>query len=203
MTKKLVLASQNQGKAREYRALLAHLGVELLSLAEYAELELPPETGATFLENARIKARAVVEGTGLAALAEDSGLCVECLGGEPGVFSARFSGPEATDEDNCRLLLERLAGVPCSERGAYFEAAAVLMTPGGEEIVGRGRLHGFIAGARRGGGGFGYDPLFVAPEFGRTLAELPLEAKNRISHRFWAWRGLISDEKKFLRYIDS
>lgn len=201
MTMKLVLASQNKGKAREYRELLAGLGVDLVSLAEYPALELPPETGATFLENARIKARAAAQGTGLPALGEDSGLCVERLDGEPGVFSARFAGPNATDEDNCRLLLERLAGVPCGERSAWFEAATVLAVPGGAEMAGRGRLHGFIAGAPRGDGGFGYDPLFVAPEFGRTLAQLPLGVKNRISHRFSAWRQLTRDEKKFLQYI--
>jgi XTP/dITP diphosphohydrolase len=149
------------------------------------------EDADTFLGNARKKARALAEAAGLAALADDSGLAVEALGGRPGVRSARYAGPGATDEDNNQRLLEELARVPAGQRGAAFVCAMVLALPGGGEFSAEGRLGGRILEAPRGDRGFGYDPLFVVEGTDLTLAEMDLGAKNAVSHRARALRAIL------------
>ena len=202
---RLVLATSNRGKVREIRGMLMGLGVEVLALDDFKSVELPHETGATFAENALVKARAVAAATGIAALADDSGLEVDCLGGRPGVFSARYAGEGASDRDNYIKLLGELEGVPFEKRSARFRCAVAFVEPGdggrgaggaggaggrGVEMVFEGSLEGFIATEPRGEGGFGYDPVFFLPERNRTVAELPAEEKNAISHRARALEGL-------------
>lgn len=164
--------------------------VRLLSASESGVM-LPEEIGATFVDNALLKARAATEQTGLVAIADDSGLEVDVLGREPGVRSARFAGEPSDDAANNALLLSRLAEVPPEERVARFRSAVAIVTPDGAEFVSEGTLEGTVLRAPRGSGGFGYDPLFVPQGFDRTLAELTMDEKNRISHRGQAVRGAI------------
>jgi XTP/dITP diphosphohydrolase len=154
-------------------------------------VELPPEDGNTLLANARIKARAAAAATGKIALADDTGLEVDALGGDPGVYSARFAGENATFDDNNRLLLERLRGIHGVNRRARFRCVFVLADPAGKEVSAEGRIEGFIQEAPRGTHGFGYDPLFVPEGSDRTLAELSAEEKNAISHRARAAAALL------------
>jgi XTP/dITP diphosphohydrolase len=184
----LVMATRNPGKVRELAELLQDLGVKLLSLADFPELPDIPEAGATFAENAAAKAREVARLTGLPALADDSGLEVEALGGRPGVFSARYAqdrtpGRTPTDEDNWRKLLDELRDVPREKRQARFICEIALVWPDGRRLTTRGELQGFIALEPKGTQGFGYDPVFWVPEFEAMVAELDLTMKNRISHR--------------------
>lgn len=186
---RLLMATTNQGKVRELEALLAEPRVELVSLRDAAPADFEvEETGVTFEENAWIKASAACRATGLPALADDSGLEVDALGGRPGVYSARYAGAGAGDEANNRLLLEELADVPDERRTARFVAALSFAEPTLGEPArvaeARGVIEGRIQRAPRGAGGFGYDPLFEPFEFpGRTTAEMTREEKNRISHR--------------------
>ncbi len=180
---KLVIASFNAGKRRELERLFTVPGLELVTLADVPGAHAPAETGATLLENARLKARAAVEITGLPALADDTGLEVDALGGRPGVHSARYAGPGASDADNVRRLLAELAAVPASARGARFRTVCVVLHPEWGERVGEGVLEGRITAAPRGEQGFGYDPVFEVEGLGATLAELPLVEKNALSHR--------------------
>jgi len=184
-----VLATFNRDKARELAALLDGAGIVLRTLADHPGASAPLEDGATLLENARIKAMAAVAVTGLPAIADDTGLEVDALGGEPGIHAARFAGPDATYDDNVRLLLARLTGVPRDRRGARFRTVCVARFPDGREVVGEGVLEGQILESRRGTGGFGYDPVFGLPD-GRTLAELTPDEKNALSHRARAVRDL-------------
>lgn len=184
----LVMATRNAGKVRELRDLLQGLGVEFLSLADFPELPEIPEEGATFAENAATKAREVARLTRLPALADDSGLEVAALGGRPGVYSARYAQdrtqPQApTDPDNWGKLLEEMAGVPWEQRQARFVCAIVLALTDGRVFTARGECGGYIALEPKGEHGFGYDPVFWVPDYGRTMAELGPEIKNRISHR--------------------
>lgn len=178
-----VLATFNRHKARELRALLAAPGRALRDLGEFPGATVPEESGATLIENARIKAEAAVRHTGLPAIADDTGLEVEALGGAPGYRAARFAGPDATDAANLALLLERMRDVPAARRGARFRTVCVACFPDGGERMGEGVLEGRIAEAPRGGSGFGYDPVFEVAGLGRTLAELDEAAKNALSHR--------------------
>lgn len=180
---KVVLATKNAGKAKEIGRMLEGSGVEIISLEGFPEVELPPETGKTMKENALLKARAAAGATGLPALADDSGLEVDFLGGAPGVYSARYSGEKATDEENWKKLLRELEGVPAEKRGARFRCAIALVGFDADEHLFEGVFEGLIAEAPRGTGGFGYDPVFFVPEAGRTAAELAPDEKNRISHR--------------------
>ncbi|OGP96002.1 MAG: non-canonical purine NTP pyrophosphatase, RdgB/HAM1 family [Deltaproteobacteria bacterium RBG_19FT_COMBO_56_10] len=180
---KVVLATKNAGKAKEIGRMLEGSGVEIISLEGFPEVELPPETGKTMKENALLKARAAAGATGLPALADDSGLEVDFLGGAPGVYSARYSGEKATDEENWKKLLRELEGVPAEKRAARFRCAIALVGFDAEEHLFEGVFEGLIAEAPRGTGGFGYDPVFFVPEAGRTAAELAPDEKNRISHR--------------------
>lgn len=179
----LVLATQNQGKIREIEKTLDLPRLEIRSLKDFPDVPEVIEDGRTFQENAFKKAQSCSRATGLPALADDSGLEVDYLDGAPGIYSARFSGAEATDETNNRKLLSLLEGVPEEKRTARFVCQMVLYLPEGNWIHTEGFCPGIIASAPRGEHGFGYDPVFYLPEFGRTMAELPLEEKNRISHR--------------------
>lgn len=180
---KLVIATANPGKAREIRTLLSGLGVTVLTLADIGPVEMPPEQGSTFRENAEAKARFVSARSGLAALADDSGLEVDYLGGAPGIYSARYAGDGATDEENYRKLLAGMEGAGPGSRSARFRCVVALALPDGTVVDFDGSLEGVITGAPRGEGGFGYDPVFFIPQEGKTAAELTPEEKNSISHR--------------------
>lgn len=188
-----VLATRNRGKLAELVAILADAGLteQILTLDD---IEVPdtPETGVTFAENALIKARAVVAATGLPAIADDSGLSVDVLGGAPGVFSARWSGRHGDDRANLDLLLAQLSDVPAEYRAAQFVCAAVAVWPDGREAVELGSVTGVLTFEPRGHNGFGYDPIFEVPTDAgpRTTAELSSEAKHAISHRGRAFRAL-------------
>ena len=184
----LVMATRNPGKIRELKALLRDLGVTLLSLADFPNLPEIPEEGASFAENAAAKAMAVARLTGQPALADDSGLAVDVLGGAPGVFSARYAQDRTaprppTDADNWGKLLAELHDVPWGERRAHFVCELALATPDGRLRRARGECAGVIAVSPRGETGFGYDPVFWVPEYGATMAQLGPEIKNQISHR--------------------
>ena len=190
-TRRLVLATRNPGKVVELRAILApHVGG--VDVVAAGDLGLPdvPETGVTFADNALLKARAVAAATGEVAVADDSGLAVDVLGGAPGVFSARWAGRHGDDAANLRLLLAQLADVPAEHRAAAFVCAAALVTPDGREAVEHGRLPGVLETAPRGTGGFGYDPVLRPDGYEITCAELAPEEKNAISHRGQAFRAL-------------
>ena len=184
----LMLATGNPGKVRELRDLLAlHLdltGAALLTPRDWpAPLPDVAETGATFAENARLKAEALAAATGLPALADDSGLCVDALGGAPGLYSARWAGAGASDADRNTKLLLALADVPPERRTAQFICAIALALPSGRTVLAEGVCAGLILDTPCGADGFGYDPLFLLPAAGRTMAELTAEEKNRLSHR--------------------
>lgn len=187
----VVLATRNAGKIKELHALLAPLGLAVQGLDAYPEIGDIPETGATFLKNARIKARAVCRATGRISLADDSGLCVDALSGAPGVYSARFSGENATDEANNAKLLAAMAHVPERDRTCRFVSVVVAASPDGRELVAEGTWEGRVAAEPAGGGGFGYDPLFFDPQAGKTAAELTPAEKNGRSHRGKALAALV------------
>ncbi|MEW6505234.1 MAG: RdgB/HAM1 family non-canonical purine NTP pyrophosphatase [Chloroflexota bacterium] len=193
---KLLIATNNPGKLREIQALLSGLPLELITPAA-AGLQLEvDESGATYAENAALKARAFAEASGLVSLADDSGLEVDALGGEPGIRSARYAPqPGASDADRRAYLLERLRGIPypTGEPGwrAHFHCTVAIATPGGQVDFAEGRCDGFIIGEERGTHGFGYDPLFFMPEWNATMAELSEETKNQISHRARALRNAL------------
>jgi XTP/dITP diphosphohydrolase len=181
----VVLATRNHGKVAELQRILAD--VDLLD-AEQAGVPDVEETGLTFADNALLKARAAVAASGLPAIADDSGLAVDALGGEPGVRSARYAGAHGDDEANLRLVLRRMAGV--DDRAARFVCAAVLVAPDGREWVAEGTVEGTLTEAPRGSGGFGYDPIFVPHGEQRTTAEMGPHEKDAISHRGKAFRAL-------------
>jgi XTP/dITP diphosphohydrolase len=187
-----VVATANAHKVHELAALLEDLDVELVACP--AEISMPEETGSTFLANARLKARAVAAATGEVALADDSGLEVDALGGEPGVRSARYANPagdaNSNDAANNRKLLEELAGIHGANRRARFRCVLALVAPDGREVTAEGRCEGFVLDAPRGAGGFGYDPLFQPEDDTRALAEYSDREKNAISHRGRAARRL-------------
>jgi len=187
---RFVLATFNRDKARELEALLAVPGLTLVALADFPGAIAPEETGATLLDNALLKAEAAARHTGMAAIADDTGLEVDALDGAPGAHAARFAGPQASYADNVRLLLARLEGVEPARRGARFRTLCVAVFPDGSRIVGEGVLEGRISREPRGTQGFGYDPVFELPERGRTLAEMTAAEKNALSHRGRAARAL-------------
>lgn len=182
--RELLIATRNKGKFREIEAYLKDLGLRMLDLDALGEEMGVSEDGKTYRENALKKAKEVAKRTGKLTLADDSGLEVEALGGIPGVRSARFAGEGASDEENNRKLLDLLKDFPLEERKAVFRCVMALVDPqGGWEEVVEGSVEGIILDRPRGTQGFGYDPVFLIPELGKTLAELPLEVKNSISHR--------------------
>jgi XTP/dITP diphosphohydrolase len=188
---KLLLATNNQGKARELKMLLRGLPMELVLPRELGINAGVEETGATLEENARLKAITLAKASRLLALADDSGLEVDALGGEPGPLSARYAGEGATDKERVEYLLARLKGVPRDKRTARFRCVIAVATPEGEVELCSGECPGLITFEPRGEKGFGYDPVFYFPELGKTMAELPLEVKNRVSHRGEAAREAV------------
>jgi XTP/dITP diphosphohydrolase len=180
---KIVLATTNLGKFREIKEYLTGLPVEFLSLADLDAGENIEEEGKTFLENARLKSLACSLRTDFLTLAEDSGLEVSSLGGEPGIFSARFSAPGATDDKNIRKVLRLMEGIPWDERQARFVSCAVLSRKGKILKEVKGQVRGYIAFERKGKNGFGYDPIFFYPPWKRTFAEVSPAEKNKVSHR--------------------
>jgi XTP/dITP diphosphohydrolase len=188
---KLVLATANPDKAAEIRAVLLDAGLDVELVPRPDEVPEVDETGTTLEDNARLKAVALCEATGLPAVADDTGLEVDALGGAPGVFSARYAGEDATYADNVRKLLDALVGVEAAGRTARFSTVALARWPDGREVAAIGDVEGVIAPAARGDGGFGYDPLFVPVEGdGRTFAEMSAGEKHRVSHRGRAFRTL-------------
>ena len=184
---KVVLASQNKKKIVEMRDILSKMGVEVLSQADVGLNLEPEETGATFEENARIKARAVMEAAGMPAIADDSGLMVDALGGEPGVYSARYGGPGLDDTGRGQLLLRNMAGQ--TDRQGKYVSVICCVFPDGREILSRGECAGLLTEEPAGDGGFGYDPIFFLPQLGKTMAQITPEEKNQISHRAKALAG--------------
>jgi XTP/dITP diphosphohydrolase len=190
--RQLVLGTTNAGKVRELAALLTPHAIDVVSLRDCPAAVTVDETGDTFAENAALKACQQAVALSQWVLAEDSGLCVDALGGAPGVRSARFSGVDGDDEANNRLLLERLAAVPGDARGGHYACHAALADPRGNLVATtHGTCHGVIATERAGTGGFGYDPLFVVVEYHRTFGEIAPEVKKLISHRARAMRGML------------
>ncbi len=204
MAVRLLLATRNAHKLTELRRILApRLAVEVLGLDDVPAFAELPETGATFAENALIKAREAVANTGLVAVADDSGLAVDALNGMPGVLSARWSGAAAVapdgsklpgaDQANLNLVLEQLRDTPAERLGARFVCAAALVTPAGQEMVREGVMAGRLVRSPRGANGFGYDPIFVPDGYTQTSAELAPAVKDEISHRGRALRALVPD----------
>ena len=183
MEQKIVFATGNEGKMREVRLILQDLGFPVLSMKEAGVSLDIEENGTTFAENAMIKARAVWEKTSGIVLADDSGLVVDYLGGEPGVYSARYLGEDTSYEIKNQAIIDRLADAKEEERTARFVSAIAAVLPDGSELVTEGTVEGLIAHEPAGNGGFGYDPIFYLPEYGVTSAEIPIEKKNEISHR--------------------
>jgi XTP/dITP diphosphohydrolase len=179
----IVLATRNQHKNQELVALLSGLDITIRTLDDFPEAPEVVEDGDTCEANAMKKAVEIARYTGLPAVADDTGLEVDALNGRPGAFAARYAGEHATYEDNCRKLLQELHGVSPAQRGARFVTVAAIAFPGGKTMSAKGVLNGVIAESATGSHGFGYDPVFVLPEYGQTLGQLPPEVKNQISHR--------------------
>jgi len=200
---RVVLATRNAHKVIELREILADLveeiGLEVVGVTEFPDVEDVVEDGVTFAENATLKAVAVARATGLPAIADDSGLAVDVLGGAPGIFSARWSGAHGSDRPNVELLLSQLGDVRDEHRAAGFVCAAALAMPDGRVVVREGQVRGTLTRAPRGTNGFGYDPILLVDGDTRTLAEFGNEQKNAISHRGKALRALAADLREALR----
>lgn len=189
---KLVLASTNKGKVVELKEILRGIPLEVVGLDGFPDAPQVAETGRTFMENAILKARTIGDFTGELTLADDSGLEVDALNGEPGIYSARYGQPGWSDRERYRFLLEKLRGIPSEQRTARFRCAVALYDPSTNRIEqAEGTVEGLIIDEPRGTNGFGYDPVFLIPEFGKTMAELSPEVKNRFSHRSRAVEKLI------------
>jgi XTP/dITP diphosphohydrolase len=186
----LLLASQNPGKLNEMRLLVEGLPFEVVGPRDIGIRESPDETGTSFRENAAIKALAYSRLSGRLTVADDSGISVDALDGAPGLYSSRFGGEGASDRDRNRLLLEKLRGVSPARRGAHFTSAVAVARGGSLLFEAQESVHGFIAEEERGTSGFGYDPLFVYPPFGKTFGEVPRQEKDRVSHRGKAFARL-------------
>lgn len=183
MKQRVIFATGNEGKMKEVRLILADMGMEIVSMKEAgADLDIV-EDGTSFGENAEIKARAVWNVTGDIVLADDSGLVIDYLDGEPGIYSARYLGEDTSYEVKNRVILERMEGAKGDERSARFVSAIAAVLPDGRVLHTEGIVEGVIANRAAGDGGFGYDPIFFLPEYGMTSAEIPIELKNEISHR--------------------
>lgn len=179
----VLLATRNRGKLREFQSLLGGMELSFRTLDDFPNLGEPVEDGATFEANAIKKAAEYSKATGMIAIADDSGLVVDALGGRPGVYSARYAGDDAGDDDNNEKLLLDMRGFPEGARGAAFVCVLAAATPDGRTVTSEGRCEGEIINFPKGDGGFGYDPLFYIPSLGCTMAELPADKKNEISHR--------------------
>lgn len=184
---KLLIATTNAGKIKEFEVLFQGLDIEFVGLKSISNLQVVPETGQTFAENALLKARGYAAQSNLMTLAEDSGLCCDALEGAPGVYSARFAGADYSDEDNNVKLLKLLESLPVNCRGAHYESHIAIVSASGD-LIGAcsGRVGGVIHAAPIGDKGFGYDPLFFYPPFQKTFAQVELSEKNKVSHRFHA-----------------
>ena len=201
MSYKLLLATNNQGKVREYKSLLKDIALETVTLAEQGITTVVDEIGESLEENARLKAVTLAAESQLMALADDSGLEVDALGGEPGRLSARYAGEGASDNDRVDYLLSRLKNIPWQKRTARFRCVIAIAEPDGKAELCSGECRGIIALEPRGKKGFGYDPVFYLPELDKTMAELPLEVKNQVSHRGQAARKVRQLlQKRFLNY---
>ena len=196
---KIILATKNKGKIREFREALAEIGWEGVPLSEVADVAEPEETGTTFMENALQKARAYAEAVGTPVLSDDSGIIADVLGDEPGIYSARYAGVHGDDEANNQKLIERLRPYSGDDRRAHYVCAVALVFPDGKSVTAEGTCEGILRDFYAGSGGFGYDPLFYLPQFGKTMAEISLAEKNGISHRGKALRKLIEKIGKELR----
>ena len=194
---KFILATHNPGKLREMSDILSHLGVEVVSPADMGITVEVEETGTTFAENAMLKAKAICAASGLPAIADDSGLCVDALNGGPGVYSARYGGEGLDDRGRYMLLLNSLRGQ--TTRAAHFACAIACAFPDGKTLTAEGRCDGAIAFAPLGEGGFGYDPVFLVPEKGKTFAQLTAEEKSAISHRGRALRDVSAKLETYLK----
>lgn len=190
---KLIIASNNQGKIKEYKEILEPLGFDVVSQREAGVMLEPDESGTTFAENSAIKAKAIYEMVNCAVLADDSGLCVDALDGEPGVYSARYGGL-ATSEERSRLLLSKLEGVPYEKRTAHFICNIHMILENGSEIKAEGKCSGYIGYEFRGSNGFGYDPIFMYGD--KSFAEISSKEKNKLSHRAAALNNLIQKLKE-------
>lgn len=188
--RELLLASQNPGKLREMRLLVDGLPWRVLGPADLGIAQAPDETGSSFLENARLKAKHYAEVSGRMTVADDSGISVDALDGGPGLYSSRFGGENASDADRNRLLLEKLSGLPAEQRGAHFTSAVAVARDGAILFEVEERVDGRIAEALRGDNGFGYDPLFFYPPYARTFGEVSRAEKDRVSHRGKAFARL-------------
>ena len=190
--RKLVLATHNGGKIKEFERLLAEFAsdVQVLGLRDFPEMPDIPETGKTFIENSLLKARGICEFTNLPTLADDSGLCIDYLNGDPGIYSARWSGVHGDDAANIAKVLSQLEGVPPLDRSAHFVCEVALVFPSGHELTESGKLSGFITLSPRGSAGFGYDPIFQPVGSELTLGELAHGEKDKISHRGIAMRAM-------------
>ena len=199
VVKELVVATKNPGKLREIQSLLSRFQLKILSLQDFSQIPPPLEDGMTFAENAAKKAMEVARKTNRLALADDSGLVVDALQGRPGVFSARYAGERATDEQRCQKLLSEMANIPEERRQAAFVCAMALASPEGKLQTVETKCHGRITFSPQGRGGFGYDPIFLVPQFSRTMAELNPEVKNHISHRGQALKRIRRFLPSFLK----
>lgn len=197
MKKRIIFATGNAGKVREIQMIMQDLGMEVLSMKEAGIQVDVEENGSTYEENALIKARAAAAFTEDIVMADDSGLEVDCLNGEPGIHSARYLGEDTPYSVKNAALLRRMEGVPEEGRTARFVCAIAAVLPGGKEITTRASLEGRIGYEERGANGFGYDPVFCVPEFGRTTAELTEEEKNRVSHRGKALQLMKEELRKY------
>lgn len=193
--RRIIFATGNSGKMKEIREILSDLNVEVVSMKEAGITADIVEDGSTFEENAVIKARAIMEITNEIVLADDSGLEIDYLNKEPGIYSARYMGEDTSYRIKNKNLIERLEGVPDAKRTARFVCAVAAAFPGGEVVTVRGTIEGIIGYEERGENGFGYDPIFYVPEYGCSTAELPLEEKNKISHRGKALRKMKKELK--------
>lgn len=198
---KFILATHNPGKLREMSDILSHLGVEVMSPAEVGITVEVEETGTTFAENAMLKAKAICDASGLPAIADDSGLCVDALNGGPGVYSARYGGEGLDDKGRYTLLLNSMRGQ--TTRAAHFACAIACAFPDGKTLTAEGRCDGAIAFAPMGEGGFGYDPVFLVPEKGKTFGQLTAEEKSAISHRGKALRDFSGKLETYLKKATS
>ena len=194
----IVVATQNEGKLQEIKYLFREMEVKVTSLKDFPQVPVICESGLTFKENALIKAESVASFTKKITIADDSGLEVDSLDGKPGVYSARFAGENASDEENNKKLLRELEGVPTSKRGATFRCVIAIVNPNGKKGTVEGECRGIIQCKEKGEFGFGYDPLFLVPAYGKTFAELPSEIKNKISHRAEAIKKLKVVFKKYI-----
>lgn len=195
---KIIIASHNKGKVEEFNEMFKHLNFEVVSLLDYPEIDEVEETGDSFEANARLKAETIAQQLGHITLADDSGLVVPALNGEPGIYSARYAGEDKNDQANNQKLLDKMKDLQASDRQAYFNSTLVLAYPNSESLVVEGIVEGVILEKELGEGGFGYDPLFYYPPLMKSFGELSLASKNKISHRSQAMNKLNNQISKWL-----